>query len=127
MTNSLALPDTPHFPVMLDEVISICSPKNGGTFVDCTFGGGGYSKTILPYKINGEVQHGWSPDHGIMIPPNYSTKEQRDGRHYVFNKFNKKKSNMFGFKNVYAIGAPFIYISDIYEIYKKENFMVEKK
>ena len=50
MTNSLALPDSPHFPVMLDEVISICSPKNGGTFVDCTFGGGGYSKTILQYS-----------------------------------------------------------------------------
>ena len=26
-----------------------------------------YSKTILPYKINGEVQHGWSPDHGIIL------------------------------------------------------------
>ena len=35
---------------MLDEIISICSPKNGGTFVDCTFGGGGYSKTILQYS-----------------------------------------------------------------------------
>ena len=24
-----------------------------------------YSKVILPYKINGEVQHGWSPNSGI--------------------------------------------------------------
>ena len=36
-----------HFPVMLDEVIKICSPKKGGIFIDCTFGGGGYSKKYL--------------------------------------------------------------------------------
>ena len=35
-----------HVPVMLDEVIKICSPENGGNFLDCTFGGGGYSKEI---------------------------------------------------------------------------------
>ena len=36
---------------MLDEVINICSSfKNGGLFLDCTFGGGGYSKALL--KLN---------------------------------------------------------------------------
>ena len=39
-----------HFPVMLNEVINICSPANGGLFIDCTFGGGGYSKKILSYS-----------------------------------------------------------------------------
>ena len=38
-----------HFPVMLNEVIKICSPENGGSFVDCTFGGGGYSEEILKF------------------------------------------------------------------------------
>ena len=38
-----------HFPVMLDEVIKICSPEKGGNFVDCTFGGGGYSKELLKF------------------------------------------------------------------------------
>ena len=38
-----------HFPVMLNEVIKISSPHKGGFFVDCTFGGGGYSKSILKY------------------------------------------------------------------------------
>jgi 16S rRNA (cytosine1402-N4)-methyltransferase len=42
--------ELPHYPVMLDEVIRICSPKNGGIFVDCTFGGGGYSKKILKFS-----------------------------------------------------------------------------
>ena len=46
LTSSL---ETSHFPVMLNEVINISSPKKGGFFVDCTFGGGGYSKSILEY------------------------------------------------------------------------------
>ena len=41
--------ETSHFPVMLNEVIKICSPEKGGSFVDCTFGGGGFSKEILKF------------------------------------------------------------------------------
>ena len=29
-----------HFPVLLKEVLSIISPQDGGTFIDCTFGQG---------------------------------------------------------------------------------------
>ena len=36
-----------HFPVMLNEVLKITSPFDGGKYIDCTFGGGGYSKEIL--------------------------------------------------------------------------------
>jgi len=37
-----------HFPVMLEEVIHICNHlKKGQLVVDCTFGGGGYSKALL--------------------------------------------------------------------------------
>ena len=39
-----------HFPVMLDEVIKICSPNNGDIFIDCTFGGGGYSTKLLKFS-----------------------------------------------------------------------------
>ena len=41
-----------HYPVLLNEVLSIISPQNGGTFIDCTFGQGGYSKKILENKFN---------------------------------------------------------------------------
>ena len=41
-----------HFPVLLNELISIISPLYGGTFIDCTFGQGGYSKKILENKNN---------------------------------------------------------------------------
>jgi 16S rRNA (cytosine1402-N4)-methyltransferase len=39
-----------HYPVLLSEIISIITPQYGGTFIDCTFGQGGYSKRILNFK-----------------------------------------------------------------------------
>ena len=50
MTLSNSSLELSHFPVMLNEVIEICSPNKGGFFVDCTFGGGGYSKKILKFS-----------------------------------------------------------------------------
>ena len=41
-----------HYPVLLKEVISIITPQYGGTFIDCTFGHGGYTKEILKNKLN---------------------------------------------------------------------------
>jgi len=38
-----------HYPVLLKEIISVISPQHGGTFIDCTFGQGGYSKKILEF------------------------------------------------------------------------------
>jgi len=38
-----------HYPVLLNEIISIITPQHGGTFIDCTFGQGGYSKKILEF------------------------------------------------------------------------------
>ncbi len=38
-----------HYPVLLKEVLSVISPQNGGTFIDCTFGQGGYSRKLLEY------------------------------------------------------------------------------
>ncbi|MDR1694956.1 MAG: 16S rRNA (cytosine(1402)-N(4))-methyltransferase RsmH [Lactobacillaceae bacterium] len=36
-----------HFPVMLKEVLQSLDIKDGKTYVDCTFGNGGYSEAIL--------------------------------------------------------------------------------
>ena len=38
-----------HYPVLLSELISIITPQYGGTFIDCTFGQGGYTKKILNF------------------------------------------------------------------------------
>jgi 16S rRNA (cytosine1402-N4)-methyltransferase len=49
MNTTMSLEKTKHHPVMLDQILSIISPQHGGTFIDCTFGGGGYSEGILKY------------------------------------------------------------------------------
>ena len=68
-----------------------------------------YIKTFLPYKINGEVQHGWAADNSGIVDPDRSKK------YYVFNEVNKKKSISIGYENVVAIGSPFLYLCDIYK------------
>ncbi len=50
MRNQTSSLDYSHFPVMLNEIIKISSPANGGVFIDCTFGGGGYSSALLKYS-----------------------------------------------------------------------------
>ena len=72
-----------HFPVLLNELVSIISPLYGGTFIDCTFGQGGYSEKILEYK-NNKV---------FAI--------DRDKDVYVYSKELKKKyKNRFNFQNI---------------------------
>ena len=38
---------TPHIPVLLNEVVESIAPKDGGVYVDCTFGAGGYTRAVL--------------------------------------------------------------------------------
>ena len=50
MNKHTSLLEFSHFPVMLNEVIKISTPSKGGTYIDCTFGGGGYSKQLLKFS-----------------------------------------------------------------------------
>ncbi len=71
-----------HYPVLLNEIISIITPQHGGTFIDCTFGQGGYTKKILDYK-NTRV---------IALDRDIESKKKAD-------EFEKEFSNRFLFKN----------------------------
>ena len=55
MNNQISSLELSHFPVMLNEIIKIVKPSKGGKFIDCTFGGGSYSKEILKFP-NTNVQ-----------------------------------------------------------------------
>ena len=55
MNNQTSSLEFSHFPVMINEVLRIVTPIVEKNFIDCTFGGGGYSKEILKYS-NTKVQ-----------------------------------------------------------------------
>ena len=71
-----------HYPVLLDEIISIITPQHGGTFIDCTFGQGGYTEKILDFK-NTQV---------IALDRDIESKKKAE-------KFQKKFGQRFVFKN----------------------------
>ena len=50
MNNQTTSLEFSHLPVMLNEVLKISSPSSKKNFIDCTFGGGGYSKEILKFS-----------------------------------------------------------------------------
>jgi len=50
MEATIVLDIVKHYPVLLKEIISVITPQHGGTFIDCTFGQGGYTKEILKHK-----------------------------------------------------------------------------
>ena len=105
---------TKHYPVLLSELISIISPQHGGTFIDCTFGQGGYSSKILSYK-NTRV---------IALDRDIESKKDADK---IFDKFkdrfkfkNKKFSQLEDFKLkhenikgiIFDLGYSYIQIKD---------------
>ena len=83
MNATIKLENEKHFPVLLEKIISIISPLYGGTFIDCTFGQGGYSKKILENKYNNI----------IAIDRDVKSLE-------ISKKFEKKYKNRFKFENI---------------------------
>ena len=78
-----------HFPVMLNEIIKLSSPSKGGIFVDCTFGGGSYSKYLLKYPKTSVI--GIDRDNAV-IPEAKKLEKKFDNRfkfyHLKFSQIN---------------------------------------
>ena len=72
-----------HFPVLLNELISIISPHYGGTFIDCTFGQGGYSSSILKFNNTNVIALDRDPDCKSIAK---KFKELNKERFLFFNK-----------------------------------------
>ena len=49
MNNQTSSLEFSHFPVMLNDIFKISPPSIEKNYIDCTFGGGGYSKEILKF------------------------------------------------------------------------------
>ena len=88
-----------HFPVLLNELVSIISPLYGGTFIDCTFGAGGYSRKILENNLNNIIA--LDRDNSVnSIANQFHTKYKKR-----FKFYNKKFSDIGQIKedNIKAI------------------------
>ena len=82
--NATILPNSEkHYPVLLDEILSIISPQNGGTFIYCTSGQGGYSSSILKFNNTNVIALDRDPDCKLIAK---KFKELNKERFLFFNK-----------------------------------------
>ena len=78
-----------HFPVMLDEVIQACLPvSKNQLIIDCTFGGGGYSKELLKFPDINVI--GLDRDKSVISRAKYLKKDYPTR----FTFYNEKFSNL---------------------------------
>ena len=77
-----------HYPVMVGEVTNICNPQNGGNFIDCTFGGGGYSKALLKFPNTTVI----ALDRDKVAIKKAKLIKQKYSSRFIF--FNEKFSNL---------------------------------
>ena len=69
-----------HYPVMLSEVLDFLSPKDGGVYVDGTFGAGGYTSAILD-KADCTV---YAIDRDETVLERVAELQERYGERFVF-------------------------------------------
>ena len=87
---------TAHIPVMLDEVIDALNIKKGW-YLDCTFGGGGYTKAILNKNNDAHVI---AIDRDKMAIENGQNLVQNTYKHRLFLEHAK-------FSNIQTVAAKF--------------------
>ncbi len=105
---------TKHYPVLLKEIISIITPQYGGTFIDCTFGQGGYTREILRNNNNKVI--GFDRDSESLKVAKEIEKEF-PGR-FIFKNLNFSKLGNLKLKNenirgvLFDLGYSFTQIKD---------------
>ena len=106
-----------HYPVLLNEIISIITPQYGGTFIDCTFGQGGYTKKILEYPKTKVLALDRDKE-SIKISTNLKKKfnDRFSFKNKKFSQINKLNLNNENIKSIiFDLGYSYAQIKD----YKK--------
>ena len=103
-----------HYPVLLSEIISIITPQFGGTYIDCTFGQGGYTKKILDFpetKVIGIDRDLESSKKAKVIQENF--KDRFLFKNIKFSQINNLKLKNEDIKGViFDLGYSFTQIKD---------------
>ena len=114
MDATIVLDDIKHYPVLLKEIISVITPQHGGTFIDCTFGQGGYTKEILKHKNTKVI----GLDRDIEAKKKARIVEDKFPERFYFKNLRFSKLNNLKLKNenikgiVLDLGYSFIQIKD---------------
>lgn len=78
----------PHVPVMVNEVLAGLALKDGGVYVDATFGAGGYSRAILS-AANCQL-HAFDRDPSVAV----YARQLKDGFGDLFHWYEERFSDM---------------------------------
>ena len=103
-----------HYPVLLKEIISIITPQYGGTFIDCTFGQGGYSKEILKNKLNKVIALDRDPESYLLA----QQVQKKFPDRFIFKNTKFSKLNNLKLKNenikgvIFDLGYSYTQIKD---------------
>ena len=103
-----------HYPVLLNEIISIITPQRGGTFIDCTFGQGGYSKEILKNKLNKVIALDRDPESYLLA----QLVQKKFPDRFIFKNTKFSKLNNLKLKNenikgvIFDLGYSYTQIKD---------------
>ena len=114
MEATIVLDNVKHYPVLLKEIISVISPQHGGTFIDCTFGQGGYTEEILNYKNTKVI----ALDRDIESKKKADLIKEKFPDRFYFKNLKFSKLNHLKLKNenikgiVFDLGYSFIQIKD---------------
>ncbi|PKM80638.1 MAG: 16S rRNA (cytosine(1402)-N(4))-methyltransferase [Firmicutes bacterium HGW-Firmicutes-14] len=76
-----------HVPVMLDEVIMYLNLQQGGTYVDCTLGGGGHTLEIIKKILPGGRVIGIDQDPNALEAAKKTLEEYRENITFVHGNF----------------------------------------